>query len=192
MVVRASLSCGNDSYTMLNARGLRIHEKMRCRNFPSSSPKTRMSQLYIGVNKPEHMHLWGPFTRPVIGIDRPFEAGDRVTLDRKDFFDFFWHHSQVLLVEKVVPYHSLHLRDLSPGAVRMNVTVIVSVEETADREATWIEEAIFYSLGKSRVMQWLDRSLVNPVLQLAAGYRTNKAFRRLQAILQQPHAPVSS
>ncbi len=39
----------------------------------------------------------------------------------------------------------------------MNVTVIVSVEETADREATWIEEAIFYSLGKSRVMQWLDR-----------------------------------
>src|SRR5437773_8859158 len=50
MVVRASLSCGNDSYTMLNARGLRIHEKMRCRNFPSSSPKTRMSPLYIGVN----------------------------------------------------------------------------------------------------------------------------------------------
>src|SRR5437899_466684 len=43
MVVRAFLSCGNDSYTMLNARGLRIHEKMRCRNFPSSSPKTRMS-----------------------------------------------------------------------------------------------------------------------------------------------------
>ena len=74
----------------------------------------------------------------------------------------------------------------------MNVTVIVSVEETGDPEATWIEEAIFYSLGKSRVMQWLDRSLVNPVLQLGAMYRTNKAFRRLQAILQQPHAPVSS
>ena len=74
----------------------------------------------------------------------------------------------------------------------MNVTVIVSVEETADREATWIEEAIFYSLGKSRVMQWLDRSLVNPVLQLVAGYKTHEAFRRLQAILQQPHAPVSS
>ena len=74
----------------------------------------------------------------------------------------------------------------------MNVTVIVSVEETADREATWIEEAIFYSLGKSRVMQWLDRSLVNPVLQLGAGYRTHKAFRRLRAILEQPHTPVSS
>ncbi len=135
------------------------------------------------------MHLWGPFTRPVIGIDRPFEAGDRVTLDRKDFF---WHQSQVLLVEKVVPYHLLHLRDLSPGAVRMNVTVIVSVEETADREATWIEEAIFYSLGKSRVMQWLDRSLVNPVLQLIARYPTHKAFRRLRASVEQPHTPVSS
>jgi hypothetical protein len=62
-----------------------------------------------------------------ISVLGPFEAGDRVTLDRKDFFDFFWHHSPVLLVEKVVPSHSLHLRDLSPGAVRMNVTVIVSV-----------------------------------------------------------------
>ena len=50
MVVRAFLSCGNGSYTMLNARGLRIHEKMRCRNFPSSSPKTRMSQMYTGVD----------------------------------------------------------------------------------------------------------------------------------------------
>ena len=98
----------------------------------------------------------------------------------------------MLLVEKVVPYHSLHLRDLSPGAVRMNITVIVSVEETADREATWIEEAIFYSLGKSRVMQWLDRSLVNPVLQLIARYPTHKAFRRLRASVEQPHTPVSS
>jgi len=29
-------------------------------------------------------------------------------------------------------------------------------------------------------------------LQLVVGYKTNKAFRRLQAILEQPHAPVSS
>jgi uncharacterized protein YndB with AHSA1/START domain len=148
-----------------------------------------LPQVWEFLIKPENMHLWGPFTRPVTGFDRPFEAGDRVTLDRKDFF---WHHSQVLLVEQVVPYHSLHLRDLSPGAVRINVTAIMSVEEAADREATWYEEAIFYSLGKSRVMQWLDRSLVNPVLQLGAGYRTNKGFRRLRAILEQPHTPVSS
>jgi uncharacterized protein YndB with AHSA1/START domain len=78
-----------------------------------------LPQVWEFLIKPENMHLWGPFTRPVTGFDRPFEAGDRVTLYRKDFF---WHHSQVLLVEKVVPYHSLHLRDLSPGAARINVT----------------------------------------------------------------------
>ena len=77
------------------------------------------------------------------GFDRPFE-GNRVTLYRKDFFR---HYSQVLLVEQVVPFGSLHLRDLSPGAVRINVTASISVEEAANREATWIEEAIFYSLG---------------------------------------------
>ena len=151
--------------------------------------KAPLPHVWEFLIKPENMHLWGPPTRPVTGFDRPFEAGDRVTLYRKDFFR---HHSQVLLVEQVVPFRSLHFRDLSPGAVRINVTASISVEEAADREATWIEEAIFYSLGKSRVMQWLDRSLVNPVLQLGAGYRTNKAFRRLQAILQQPHALVSS
>jgi hypothetical protein len=151
--------------------------------------KAPLPHVWEFLIKPEHLHLWGPRTRPVTGIDRPFEAGDRVTLYRKDFF---WHHSQVLLVEQVVPFRSLHFRDLSPGAVRINVTASLSVEEVADREATWIEEAIFYSLGKSRVMQWLDRSLANPVLQLVAGYQMHKAFRRLQAILQQPHAPVSS
>jgi hypothetical protein len=154
--------------------------------------KAPLPQVWKFLIKPENMHLWGPFTRPLTGIDRPFEAGDRVTLYRRDFFR---NHSQVLLVEKVVPYHSLHLRDLSPGAIRINVTAIVSVEEAADREATWIEEAIFYSLGKSTVMHWLDRSLFNPVLQLVAGYNwngTNKAFRRLRASVEQPHTPVSS
>jgi uncharacterized protein YndB with AHSA1/START domain len=151
-----------------------------------------LPQVWDFIIKPENMHLWGPYTRPVTGFDRPFAAGDRVTLDRKDFLDFMWHRSQVLLVEKVVPYHSLHLRDLSPGTVRLNVTAIVSVEEAADRGTTWIEEAIFYSLGKSRVMQWLDRTLFNPVLQVAGRYGTQRAFRRLRAILEQPHTPVSS
>jgi hypothetical protein len=131
----------------------------------------------------------GAPTWPVTGFDRPFEAGNRVTLYRKDFFR---HHSQVLLVEQVVPFRSLHLRDRSPAAVRINVTASISVEEVANREAAWIEEAIFYSLGESRLMQWLDRSLVNPVLQLIVGYKTYKTFRRLQVILQQPHVPVSS
>ena len=98
--------------------------------------------------RPENMHLWGPPTRPVTGFDRLLQAGDRLTWDRRDFF---WTHHQVLLVEKVVPDHSLHLRDLS--ASRMNVTVTLSVEEAEDRETTWVEEAIFYSLGSGRGLQ---------------------------------------
>jgi len=93
-----------------------------------------------------------------------------------------------LLVEKVVPYHSLHLRDLSPSATRNNVTAIISVEEAKDREATWMEEAIFYSLGSGRVLQWLDRLLINPILHLVAAYKTNKTFRR--SILAKPHADI--
>ena len=151
--------------------------------------KAPLPHVWEFLIKPENMHLWGPRSRPVTGINRSFKVGDRVTLYRKDFFRY---HSQVLLVEQVVPFRSLHFRDLSPGAATINVTASISVEEAADREATWIEETVCYSLGMSRVMQWLDRSLVNPVLQLGAGYRMNKAFCRLQAILQQSHVPISS
>ncbi len=144
-----------------------------------------LPQVWEFLIKPENMHLWGPPTRPVTGFDRPLQAGDRVTLYRRDFIR---NQSQVLLVEKVVPYHSLHLRDLSPGAARMNVTATLSVEEAKDREATWIEEAIFYSLGDGWILQWLDRWLFNPILQVVVSYKTNKVFRRLQAILEKPHA----
>jgi len=151
--------------------------------------RTPLPQVWEFLIKPENLHVWGPATRPVTGFDRPFQAGDCVTFYRRDFFR---NYSQVLLVEKVVPYHSLHLRDLSPGAARINVTATLSVEEAKDREATWVEEAIFYSLGSGRVLQWLDRWLINPILQLAASYRTNKVFRRLESILVKPHASVSS
>ena len=146
-----------------------------------------LPQVWEFLIKPENMHVWEPLTRPVTGFDRPLQAGDRVTLYRRDFIR---NQSQVLLVEKVVPYHSLHLRDLSPGAARMNVTATLSVEEAKDREATWVEEAIFYSLGSGRVLQWLDRLLINPILHLVASYKTNKAFLRLQAILAKPHADI--
>ena len=144
-----------------------------------------LPQVWEFLIKPENMHVWEPLTRPVAGFDRPFQAGDRVTLYRRDFFR---NHSQVLLVEKVVPFRSLHFRDLSPGAARINVTATLSVEEAKDREATWVEEAIFYSLGSGRVLQWLDRWLINRILHLTAVYRTNKVFRRLQALLEKPHA----
>ncbi len=106
--------------------------------------------------------------------------------------DFFRRYSQVLLVEKIVLSRSLHVRDLSPGVARINAAAIISVEEAKDQQATWIEEAILYSLGSTWMVQWLDRSLINPLLQLVVGYKTNKAFRRLQAILAKPHTTVSS
>ena len=82
------------------------------------------------------MHLWGPLTRPVTGFDWPFQEGDRLTQWRNDFFR---HYSQVLLVEKIVPYHSLQLRVLSPSETRKNATATLSVEEARDRDTTWIE-----------------------------------------------------
>ncbi len=140
-----------------------------------------LPQVWEFVIKAENLHVWGPATRPVTGFDRPLQAGDRVTFSRRDFFR---NYSQKLLVEKVVPYHSLHMRDLSPGGAR----VTLSVEEARDREATWVEEAIFYSLGSGRLLQWLDRWLINPIFNLIVAYKSNKVFHRLQALLEKPHA----
>jgi uncharacterized protein YndB with AHSA1/START domain len=141
-----------------------------------------LPQVWDFLIRPENLHLWGPPTRPVAGFDRPFQVGDRVTYDRRDFL---WDHRQALLVEKVLPGHSLHLRDLS--ATAMDVTVTLRVEEAEDREATWVEEAIFYSLGSGRVLQWLDRWLINPVFNLPMAYKGNQVFRRLQVLLEKPH-----
>jgi ligand-binding SRPBCC domain-containing protein len=145
-----------------------------------SAPLPRLWDFLI---RPENMHLWGPLTQPVTDIGRPLQAGDRVTQWRKDFFR---HYSQVLLVEEVIPYRLLRFRDLSPGGVKLDARATISVEESEDREATWIEEAISYSLGNSRAVQWLDCWLVNPVMQVVAGHKTNKAFRRLEAIFGRP------
>jgi hypothetical protein len=65
-----------------------------------SSP---LSTLWDFLIRPENMHLWGPLTEPVTGIDRPLQTGDRLTQMRKDFFH---KYSQVLLVEQVIPYRS--------------------------------------------------------------------------------------
>jgi hypothetical protein len=145
-----------------------------------SAPLPRVWDFLI---RPENMHLWGPLTQPVTDIDRPLQTGDRITQSRKDFFRSY---SQVLLVEEVIPYRSLQFRDLSPAGVKLDARATISVEESADREATWIEEAIFYSFGNSRPVQWLDRWLANPLMQVAVGRKTNKAFRRLEAIFAAP------
>ena len=141
-----------------------------------------LPQVWEFIIQPQNMHLWGPAKRPVTGFDRPLQAGDRLTWVRRDFF---WNHHQALLVEEVVPYHSLHLRDLS--ATGINVSVTLSMEEAEDREATWIEEAIFYSLGSGQVLQWLDRWLINPLFNLPVAYKGNQAFHRVQVLLEKPH-----
>jgi hypothetical protein len=46
-------------------------------------------------------------------------------------------------------------------------------------------------LGSGRVLQWLDRLLINPVLNLPVAYKGNKVFRRVQALLEKPHADRS-
>ncbi len=148
-----------------------------------------LSQVWDFLIRPENMHLWGPLTQPVTGIERPLQAGDRVTQWRKDFFR---HYSQILLIEEVVPSRSMHMRDLSKTGTRLGATATISVEEAEDRETTWIEEAIFYSLGSNRVVQRLDRWLINPLMQFIAGYKTGKAFRQLQAIFAEPRTSMPS
>jgi hypothetical protein len=129
---------------------------------------------------PGNMHHWAPLTEPVTGVDRPLQPGDRVTQWRRDFFR---RYSQELLVEEVVPYRSLRLRDLSPGGRRMDATATISVEEAGDPGATWVEEAISYSLGDGPVARRADRWLVNPLLQAVIRRKTSRAFRRLGKLL---------
>lgn len=148
-----------------------------------------LPQVWEFLTKPENMHLWGPPTRPVTGFDRPFQEGDRVTIDRRDYF---WSHRQVLLLEKVVPNHSLHFRDLSPGTDRFNVTATFSVEAAKDGVSSWVEEEIFYSFGSGRVMQWLDRGVITPIFYLGAAPKAGQVFRRLRAYLEKPRVGSTS
>jgi hypothetical protein len=138
-----------------------------------------LPDLWDFLIKSQNMHLWGPLTAPVTGIDRPLQAGDRVTQSRQDFFR---RYSQVLVVEEVIPNRSVRFRDLSASGLKLDARATITVEEASNRESTWIEEEISYSLGSSRAVQWLDRWMVNPVMQLAVGKKTSKAFRRLQVL----------
>jgi ligand-binding SRPBCC domain-containing protein len=138
-----------------------------------------LPQVWDFLVRPENMHLWGPLTEPVTGIDRPFQAGDRLTQSRQDFFR---RYSQELLVEEVIPHRSLSFRDLSAFGRKLDARAVITVEASEDGAATWIQEEILYSLGSGKVVQWLDRWLMNPVMKVAVGKKTSKAFRQLQAI----------
>jgi len=128
------------------------------------------------------MHLWCPFIESVTGVDRPLQPGDRVTQWRRDFFR---RYSQELLVEEVVPYRSLRLRDLSPAGRRMDATATISVEEAGDPGATWVEEAIAYSLGKGPLVRRAERWLLDPVCRVLMRRKFNLACRCLTERLAQ-------
>lgn len=144
-----------------------------------------LPRVWAFIIDPRNLHRWGPATEPVTDIDRPLQAGDRLTFKRTDFFR---RYSQMLLVEEVVPYRSFRLRDLSPDGSKRAATATVSVEEAADPGTTWLEEAISYSLGDGRVVRWVDRWLVNPVFNVLVRWKGGRVLRRLADVLAQGHA----
>ena len=139
-----------------------------------------LERVWEFIIDPRNMHRWLPaLTEPVAGVDRPLQPGDRVTLWRRDFFR---RHSEEHLVEEVVPYRSFRLRAQWPKARRMDVTATVSVE-AAHPGATWVEEAISYSLGAGPLAQRLDRWLVNPLFDVLMRRKSGRALRRLGDLL---------
>jgi hypothetical protein len=124
------------------------------------------------------MHRWLPgVNEPVTGPDRPLQPGDRVTSSRRDFLR---HHSEELLVEEVVPYRFFRVRAVWPKARRMDVTATLSVVAAADAGATWIQEAVSFSLGAGPVARWADRWLVTPLFQVGMWWKATWAFRSLR------------
>lgn len=77
---------------LMSAVSLRIQTKIRKRGLHVGVCRVRalirapLPHVWEFLIKPEHMHLWGPLTQPVTGIDQPLQAGDRVTQYRKDSF----------------------------------------------------------------------------------------------------------
>jgi ligand-binding SRPBCC domain-containing protein len=141
-----------------------------------------LPQVWDFVARVENLHVWGPAIEPVKGLGRPMQTGDRVTFWRRDFFR---RNTQDLIVEEVIPQRLLRFRDLSKSGQKGDVQATLSVEAAGNPESTWIQEEISYSLGKSRAVQWLDRWMLNPLAQLAVSKKSNKVFRRLEAILSQ-------
>lgn len=116
---------------------------------------------------------------------RPLQVDDRLTFKRTDSFR---HYSQRLVVEVIIPHRFFRLRDLSPDGSKRNATATVSVEEAAEPGTTWVEEAISYSLGNARVVQWLDHWLLNPMFNVLVRWKSGRVLRRLDEILAQRHS----
>ena len=140
-----------------------------------------LPQVWDLIARVENLHVWGPAIEPVPGIDRPMQAGDRVTFWRRDFFR---RYTQELVVEEVIPQRCLRFRDLSKSGQKADVRAKLSVADSGHPESTWIEEEISYSVGKNRVILWFDRYLLNPLMQLAVASKSRKVFRRLEELFK--------
>ena len=125
------------------------------------------------------MHLWGPLRQPVSGFDRPLVPGDHVEQLRSGFLE---PSSQVLVVEEVVHERLIRFRDLS--AKRIHAVGTIEVEaDSQDSGRTWIVESATYSLGENPLLRLLDRLVVNPLVAWLAGIKTDRAFRKLDALM---------
>lgn len=93
--------------------------------------------------------------------------------------NFLRRKRQELLVEEVIPYRSFRLRILSAKGRPMDATATVTVEQSADPEATWIEEAIALSLGKGPLVQGVQRWLLDPLFRLVVRHHSGRALRCL-------------
>ena len=131
---------------------------------------------------PRNQPLWVPYIESVAGVDRPLQTGDRLTQWRRNFFR---RKRQELLVEEVVPYRSFRLRILSAKGRPMDATATVSVEQAADPGATWVEEAIAYSLGKGPLARRVERWLLDPLFRVLVRHHSGRALRCLAERLAQ-------
>ena len=133
-----------------------------------------LPRVWEYVIDPRNIPLWVPNIESVAGVDRPMQAGDRLTQWRRDFFRL---ERQELLVEEVIPYRSFRLRILSAKGRPLNATAAVSVEQAADPGATWVEEAIDYSLGKGAFVRGVERWLLDPVVRALVRRKSGRALR---------------
>jgi hypothetical protein len=141
-----------------------------------------LGRVWEFVILPQNMPVWVPYIESVAGIDRPLQTGDRLTQWRQDFFRL---ERQELLVEELIPYRSFRLRILSAKGRPMDATATLSVEQAADPGATWIEEAIAYSLGKGPLARWVERWLLDALFRVLVRRKTNRAFHCLAERLAQ-------
>jgi hypothetical protein len=143
---------------------------------------TPLPRVWEYIIDPRNQPLWVPYIESVAGVDRPLQTGDRLTQWRRNFFR---RKRQELLVEEVIPYRSFRLRILSAKGRPMDATATVTVEQAADPGATWIEEAITFSLGKSPLVRGVERWLLDPVFRVVVRHHCNRAFRCLAERLTQ-------